>query len=157
AEKAAIASAVPEALTVEVPGRVVRIRRDLRHYLLPAIDAVQSAVGWVSPGAVDEIARRLQGPPAEVYGVASFYAVVPPEPGPRTVAHVCEDVACGPDLAAARGDRDDVAESPCRGQRDRRPAVFLLRAGTDDVVLANATPDAVLAAHDGDVGEDTPG
>ena len=31
------------------------------------------------------------------------------------------------------------------------------RAGTDDVVLAHATPDAVLAALDGDVGDDTPG
>ena len=157
AEKAAIASAVPEALTVEVPGRVVRIRRDLRHYLLPAIDAVQSAVGWVSPGAVDEIARRLQVPPAEVYGVASFYALVSTEPRPPTVAHVCNDIACGPDLAAALGDRDDVVESPCLGQCDRRPAVFLQRAGTDDVVLAHATPDAVLAALDGDVGDDTPG
>jgi NADH-quinone oxidoreductase subunit F len=154
-EKQAISSAVPPALTTEVPGRVVRIRRDLRHCLLPAIDAVQSAVGWVSPGAIDEIARRLQVPPAEVYGVASFYALVSTEPRPPIVAHVCSDVACGNDLLAVLGDRDDVVESPCLGQCDRRPAVFIQRAGTDDVVLTGATRESVLAAIEGRITDAT--
>lgn len=153
AEKRAIASAIPEALKVEVPGRVVRIRRDLRHYLLPALDAVQSAVGWVSPGAVDEIARRLQVPPAEVYSVASFYALVSTEPRPPAVAHVCTDIACGNDLLTQLGDGPEFVESPCLGQCDRRPAVFLQRAGDDDVVLTGATSESVLAALEGQIGE----
>ena len=45
-----------------------------RHLLLPALHAVHDAVGWISRGAVDEIARRLDVAPADVYGVASFYA-----------------------------------------------------------------------------------
>jgi len=154
-EKRAIASAIPEALEIEAPGRVVRIRRDLRHHLLPAIDAVQSAVGWVSPGAMDEIARRLQVPPAEVYGVASFYALVSTEPRPPIVAHVCSDIACGNDLLAVLGNRDDVVESPCLGQCDRRPAVFVQRAGADDVVLTGATPESVLDALEGRITDAT--
>ncbi|MDQ1504230.1 MAG: NADH-quinone oxidoreductase subunit, partial [Actinomycetota bacterium] len=46
-----------------------------RHLLLPALHAVHDAVGWISRGAVDEIARRLEVAPADVYGVASFYAL----------------------------------------------------------------------------------
>lgn len=151
AERAAIEATVPAALDVETPGRVVRATRSLRHHLLPALDAVQSAVGWVSPGAIDAIARRLLVPPAEVYSVATFYALISTEPRPPVVAHVCDDVACGPAVRAALGERDDVVSSPCLGQCDRRPAVFLQRAGADDVVITAATPGDVEAALAGDI------
>lgn len=154
AEKQAVASAVPTALVVEQPGRVVRTDRSLRHHLLPALDAVQSAIGWVSPGAIDEIARRLQVPPAEVYAVATFYALISTEERPSTVAHVCDDIACGPDLAAALADRTNAVSSPCLGQCDRRPAAYLQRAGTDDVVLTGATSADVEAALGGDLRDD---
>ena len=146
AEKAAVAAAVPAAMAVDAPGRVVRTARGMRHHLLPAIEAVQSAVGWVSPGAIDEIASRLDVPPAEVYSVASFYALVSVEERPDIVAHVCDDIACGPALLEALGDRADVAASPCLGQCDRRPAVYVQRAGADDVVVGAAGQDSVDAA-----------
>src|SRR5690606_6320698 len=151
AEKAAITAAVPPALITEAPGRVVRTIRGLRHYLLPAIEAVQAEVGWVSPGAMDEISRRLQVPPAEVYSVATFYALISTQYRPPVVAHVCDDIACGGQLLAALGERDDVVASPCLGQCDRRPAVYLQRAGAEDAVVAPATPEAVAAALTGDV------
>lgn len=151
AEKQAVAAAVPAALVVEQPGRVVRTDRSLRHHLLPALDAVQSAIGWVSPGAIDEIARRLQVPPAEVYAVATFYALLSTEERPPTVAHVCDDIACGPDLAAALANRADVVSSPCLGQCDRRPAAYVQRAGADDVVITGATTADVEATLGGDV------
>jgi NADH-quinone oxidoreductase subunit F len=149
AERRAVDAAVPAALTVEEPGRVVRSARSMRHHLLPALDAVQSAVGWVSPGAIDEIARRLQVPPAEVYSVATFYALLSTDPKPAAVAHVCDDIACGRELAAALGSRDDVATSPCLGQCDRRPAVYLQRAGEADSVLVAATVADVDTALEG--------
>jgi NADH-quinone oxidoreductase subunit F len=153
AERRAVDAAVPAALTVEEPGRVVRSARSMRHHLLPALDAVQSAVGWVSPGAIDEIARRLQVPPAEVYSVATFYALLSTDPKPAAVAHVCDDIACGRELAAALGDRDDVTTSPCLGQCDRRPAAYLQRAGEADSALVAATvADVERALH----GEDPP-
>ena len=52
-EVATIAAAVPEAETVDLAGRVVRTERtSLRHHLLPALDAVQSTIGYVSKGKV---------------------------------------------------------------------------------------------------------
>ena len=39
-----------------------------------------SASGWISPGALNYIARRLTVPPADVYGVATFYALFSLEP-----------------------------------------------------------------------------
>ncbi|MFP3915988.1 MAG: NAD(P)H-dependent oxidoreductase subunit E, partial [Actinomycetota bacterium] len=151
AERAAVASAVPAAVTTELAARVVRTARDMRHHLLPALDAVQSRIGWVSPGAIDEIARRLQVPPAEVYSVATFYALISTRPRPPTVAHVCDDIACGADLAASLGGRDDVVASPCLGQCDRRPAVYLQRAGETDAVLTGATAAMTEAALGGEL------
>lgn len=156
AEKTAVASAVPAALETEVPGRVVRTSRAMRHHLLPAIDAVQSAIGWVSPGAIDEIARRLQVPPAEVYSVATFYALVSTEERPSTVAHVCDDIVCGPALRTALGDRPDVVATPCLGQCDLAPAVYIQRAGDDDVVITDATVERVTAGLQGDAVDNRP-
>src|ERR671939_473729 len=65
-----------------------------RHLLLPALHAVHDAVGWISRGAVDEIARRLEVAPADVFGVASFYGLFSLEPRPPRVVHVCTDLAC---------------------------------------------------------------
>ncbi|HSJ35702.1 MAG TPA: NADH-ubiquinone oxidoreductase-F iron-sulfur binding region domain-containing protein [Acidimicrobiia bacterium] len=152
AEHRVVEAAVPAALSVDEPGRVVRSARSLRHHLLPALAAVQSEVGWVSPGAIDEIARRLQVPPAEVYSVATFYALLSTEVRPDVVAHVCDDIACGPDLVAALGDRDDVVASPCLGQCDRRPAAYVQRAGQPDSVVLAAT----LADVDAAVGGESP-
>jgi len=68
--------------------------RSQRHLLLPVLHAVQARVGWISPGALGYICRRLTIPPAEAYGVASFYALFALEPRPPIVAHVCTDIAC---------------------------------------------------------------
>ena len=38
--------------------------------------------------------ERLTVPPADVYGVATFYALLRVEPRPPRVIHVCEDLAC---------------------------------------------------------------
>ncbi|HEX5188205.1 MAG TPA: NAD(P)H-dependent oxidoreductase subunit E [Streptosporangiaceae bacterium] len=68
--------------------------RGRRHLLLPALHAVQERIGWISPGALDYVCARLTIPPAEAYGVASFYALFRTTPAPTTVVHVCDDIAC---------------------------------------------------------------
>ena len=122
---------------------------ETRHLLLPALQAVQGAIGWVSPGALNYVCERLSVPPAEAHGVASFYALLALEKRPPRVAHVCEDVSCrtrgGRELLAALSGRDDVVPSPCLGQCDRSPAVLLQRAGEPDLSLWGATPQNVIA------------
>ncbi|MFJ8076789.1 NADH-ubiquinone oxidoreductase-F iron-sulfur binding region domain-containing protein [Streptomyces sp. NPDC096176] len=112
-------------------GAAARDRRDL---LLPALHAVNDRVGWLSEGALDYICRRLTGPPAEAYGVATFYSMFSVKPRAAKVLHVCTDIACaarGGSLSLADGLGPDVAvqPSPCLGLCERAPAALLIRAG----------------------------
>src|SRR5919206_4222175 len=68
--------------------------RARRHLLLPALQAIQSRIGWISEGALNYICERLSVPPADAYGVATFYALLSLVPRPRRVLHVCDDIAC---------------------------------------------------------------
>ncbi|MGZ5354203.1 MAG: NADH-quinone oxidoreductase subunit NuoE family protein, partial [Actinomycetota bacterium] len=68
--------------------------RERRHLLLPALHALQARAGWISEGGLNYVSRRLTIPPAEAYGVASFYSMFSTEPRPPTVVHVCDDIAC---------------------------------------------------------------
>ncbi|QBI21360.1 NADH-quinone oxidoreductase subunit E [Egibacter rhizosphaerae] len=81
----------PADLRTSTAGQAARARR---HLLLPALHAVNDAVGWVSEGALEYICGRLTVPPAEAYGVATFYALFSVTPRPPRIAHVCEDLAC---------------------------------------------------------------
>jgi len=72
-------------------GEAARVRR---HLLLPALQAVQSRIGWISEGALNYVCERLSVPPADAYGVATFYALLSTVPRPKRVLHVCDDIAC---------------------------------------------------------------
>ena len=128
-----------------------------RNQLLPALHAVQSAVGWISEGALNYVCERLVVPPAEAYGVASFYALLATDERPRRVAHVCDDIACklaGADgLMDELGARADVYPSPCLGQCERGPVALLQLAGESDITITSATADKIV---DGLLGSSVP-
>lgn len=120
-------------------GREARDRRDL---LLPGLHAINDRAGWISEGALDYLCRRLTVPPAEAYGVATFYAMFSVRPRPATVLHLCTDLACtaagatrlcesvesrlGPESGV------HVERSPCLGLCERAPAALVIRAGDDN-------------------------
>ena len=109
-------------------GRVVRGDRTRRHLLLPALRAAQRRVGWVSEGALGYASRRLDVPPAEAYGVASFYALLSLEEREPEVLHVCTDLACqlaGVDVPPG------AHASPCLGLCERAPAALRTIAGPE--------------------------
>ncbi|MGK5692119.1 NAD(P)H-dependent oxidoreductase subunit E [Streptomyces sp. URMC 128] len=147
-------------------GREARDRRDL---LLPGLHAINDRVGWISEGALDYLCRRLTVPPAEAYGVATFYAMFSVKPRPATVLHVCTDLACAaagaPRLCAGIEERLGlgsgvaVERSPCLGLCERAPAALAIRAG-DPVRTAVSAPatvhDAVLAASAPDSAPEEP-
>ncbi len=72
-------------------GHEARAHRDL---LLPALHAVQARIGYISQPALGYVCRRLTIPPAEAYGVATFYALFATTPRPPVAVHVCDDIAC---------------------------------------------------------------
>jgi NADH-quinone oxidoreductase subunit F len=126
----------------EGDGRVARggrEARDDRTLLLPALHAVRDRVGWISEGALTYVCQRLTVPPAEAYGVASFYALFSLEPRAGTVLHVCDDIACraaGAEEICERLEREAGPQggagpaaawmrSPCLGACERAPAAYL--------------------------------
>jgi NADH-quinone oxidoreductase subunit F len=136
-----------------------RALADRRHLLLPALHAVQDRMGWVSRGALNYICRRLSVPPAEAWGVLTFYHLLSASPRPARVAHVCDDIVCRlhgaealcgdlerrlgppldhPDAAGADAAADAARHappavgwqrSPCLGQCDHGSAALITRAG----------------------------
>jgi NADH-quinone oxidoreductase subunit F len=155
-----------------VDGRLARgghEARGRRDELLPALHAVQSRFGWISPGALNYVCKRLTVPPADAYGVATFYALFSLDQRPPRIVHVCDDLACACNGADALveelerhvGPEGSVAavgegactwyRSPCLGQCDRAPAALLTHSGDPCVehVLAPIAAHGVLAALDG--------
>jgi NADH-quinone oxidoreductase subunit F len=106
--------------------RVRRRDRTQRHLLLPALRAAQRRVGWVTPGALGYASRRLDVPPADAYGVATFYALLALEERPPEVLHVCTDLSCR--LAGAEVPEGAIP-SPCLGLCERAPAALRTVAG----------------------------
>ena len=125
-----------------------RDARSRRHLLLPALQALQSRVGWISGGALNYVCTRLAVPPADAYAVATFYALLSTTPRPKRVLHVCDDIACRCKGAAALcaelersvgpaghgdGSEDGAGaiwlRSPCLGLCDQAPAALLTVAG----------------------------
>jgi NADH-quinone oxidoreductase subunit F len=138
-----------------VDGRIARggfhaamERRDL---LLPALHALMARVGWISEGGLAYVCRRLTVPPAEAYGVATFYALFSVEKRPPAVLHVCDDVACrmagADDLCASLEQSAGAAvlRSPCLGLCERAPAAMATIAGESPRTLAAAPVDAAAA------------
>ena len=112
---------------------------------MPALHAAHARVGWISEGALNHISERLSAPPAEAYGVASFYSMFSMKPRPPSVVHVCDDIACRVNGAEAlcrdleqqigkagepsTDGRTMWVRSPCLGQCDRAPARLIQNSG----------------------------
>jgi NADH-quinone oxidoreductase subunit F len=154
---------------MEIDGRAVTASAMRRDLLLPVLRAIQSRIGWISPGAVNCVAVRMNLPPAEIHGVASFYTIFSLEPRAPIVAHVCDDIAClacGADALCAELERNFGApgasdaqnrvtwlRSPCLGLCERPPAALISAAGENPrqyVVVpaaASSIQSALLAAE----------
>jgi NADH-quinone oxidoreductase subunit F len=135
-----------------------------RDLLLPVLHSIQARVGWISPGAINYVAMRMNLPPAEIFGVASFYAMFSLEPRAPIVAHICDDIAClirgadklcselekscGPPGSTSRDGQTTWFRVPCLGLCERAPAALISASGEAprECVLAPATPDSVCAA-----------
>ena len=136
-------------------GHEARSRRDL---LLPALHALQDRVGQITQPGLNYVCRRLSVPPAEAYGVATFYALFATKARPPAVAHVCDDIACrlagaeqlcadldrtlGPAGAAAPNGPVGWLRSPCLGLCERAPAAMFTIAGEHPIRETAAPVDA---------------
>ena len=132
-----------------------REQREQRHLLLPALRALQERVGWLSETGIEYVCARLGVPPADAWGVATFYALLSTSPRAPRVLHVCDDIACrckgaaelidhlersvgpahahGPDGDHTVVDANGTIwmRSPCLGFCDHAPAAYYQEAGAE--------------------------
>lgn len=137
--------------------------QDRRHLLLPALHALQDAIGYVSHGGLNYISQRVPVAPAEAYGVATFYDLIETEKQPPRIARVCDDIVCaslgvdkliseleaefGP-AGAANGDGVWM-RSACLGHCEKGSAAFLQMAGEQAFTIAPVTASEIINALDG--------
>jgi NADH-quinone oxidoreductase subunit F len=80
-----------------------------RTWLLPALQAVQAARGWLAPDDLAAVGDHLRVPRSEVYGVATGYPELRLRPRGRHLIRVCTGVSCritgGRDLLAVLAGR----------------------------------------------------
>ncbi len=131
--------------------------------LLPALHAVQDAIGYVSHGALNYISDRIPVAPAEAFGVATFYDLISTEELPAHVARICDDIVCIAkdggeliaDLEAEFGPQDTPngegmwTRSPCLGHCEKGSAAFIQRAGEQALTIAPVTATEIAAVLDG--------
>lgn len=101
--------------------------------ILPLAHLAQDQDGWLSAGAMAEIADIVDTTPADVQGVCSFYTMYKRRPCGKYVVSVCTNVTClvvgGPEVLAHLEDRysddDDVfvEEVECLAACGNAPAM----------------------------------
>ena len=65
-----------------------------RDALIPILQEVQEAIGFISRAAVLRIGQHLNLPPSKIYGVATFYNQFRFQPRGKYHVQVCRGTAC---------------------------------------------------------------
>jgi NADH-quinone oxidoreductase subunit E len=84
-------------ITPEMWARIDRIIDENRHApgaTIPVLRKCQETVGYLPRPLIDYIAQNMDLPRAEVYGVATFYALFTMQPKGRHCIRACEGTAC---------------------------------------------------------------
>ena len=121
-----------------------------RTLLLPMLQAVQARRGGLSKGLIGYLGERVHRPFAEVYGVASFFALLAASDHPMVEVRLCNGVPCI--LAGAEQLAETLQQQtsltwhwfPCIGQCDRAPAALV-----DDEPRYHLTTSSLLEGADG--------
>lgn len=142
-----------------------------RSDLLPLLHALQDELGWLPTGVLRHLADRMHLPFPDVWGVATFYAMLRLDQPHGAAVSVCDDVPCrlrgadalvrdletryGPPRrftgrahdASPPPDRTAALNwetVPCLGQCDRAPAAVV-----NGRPQPEATADGIAAAAEG--------
>ncbi|MCK9420020.1 MAG: NADH-quinone oxidoreductase subunit NuoE [Nitrospirae bacterium] len=140
---------------------IERIRKKRRHYpdaraaVLPALHIVQDELGHLPADAMRSVADLLNVPESEVYGTATFYALLRWKPAGRHVISVCHNLPCSllgaetimEHLSSALGvgegqvtvdGKFSFQRIECIGRCDGAPAMLV-----DDDYHGNLTPEKI--------------
>lgn len=73
---------------------LIESSRGERWALIPLLQKIQEAIGYIPPGAVKPIARAMGLFPSQVQGVISFYTQLYTKPQGKNMVRVCRGTAC---------------------------------------------------------------
>ncbi|HEX2099865.1 MAG TPA: NAD(P)H-dependent oxidoreductase subunit E, partial [Candidatus Synoicihabitans sp.] len=82
------------------PETLTRIDEVIPHYpvkrsaVLPLLHLIQEDVGYISDGAIEWIAQKLELQPINVYEVVTFYPMFRRQPIGRRHIKVCRTLSC---------------------------------------------------------------
>ncbi len=107
---------------LEVADEVAAKYAGTRGSVIPVLQQVQERIGFLPPEVMERIGERLRVPPAQIFGVASFYAQFRFEPVGRHVIKVCHGTACHVQGATAITDAlcDELGVADGGTTEDRR-------------------------------------
>lgn len=154
------------AMQADLRARVLPRYESVKGALLPVLNEVQHAYGWLSGQAMEEVAEFLGLPAADVLDTASFYEEYWLRRRGRHLVGVCRSIACEfcgqPELTQAIKDRlgievgettDDgrftLIELECLGACGGAPAMLIDETLHEGVAPGEAGRllDAVKDAH----------
>ena len=70
------------------------VHKDVPDNILLALEEAQRKFGYISPEFMRELARSLDIPVNDVYGVASFYSFLVTRPQGRNIIRICQSLPC---------------------------------------------------------------
>ncbi|MEO7370251.1 MAG: NAD(P)H-dependent oxidoreductase subunit E [Ilumatobacteraceae bacterium] len=118
-----------------VPGVEGRAGRFAGPSLIPALNQIQSQMGWLPRENLEQLSREARRPLYEIQGLVSFYPHFRTEPPRKVTVNVCHDLSCflrdGESRLAELRDRYgndvdiDLVEVSCVGRCDAAPAVVV--------------------------------
>lgn len=73
---------------------IIRKHKDQAWALIPLLQEIQDALGFIPPESIEPVAEALNIYPSQVQGVITFYAGFSLEPKGKYVVKVCRGTAC---------------------------------------------------------------
>jgi len=125
--------------------------------LIPILQRISNECGYISNSAINEIARRTNIQPSQIFAVATFYRMLMTKPHGRHIVQFCESAPChvagGRELFQAL--KDVLQIEPGQTSSDNRWTFFTTSClgvcGIGPVVLidtdtyGNVTPDQLTS------------
>ena len=74
--------------------KLIKKYRNKKGVLIPLLQEIQAAYGYVPGPAIDLVAEKLSIYPVDIYGILTFYAQFYLTPQGRHIIKVCQGTAC---------------------------------------------------------------
>ncbi len=81
-------------MTAELQAKISDLCEEGRSSLIPAMQAIQKELGFLSKKSIQHLAKKLDMPTGEIYGVATFYNQFRLIPKGKYTIKVCRGTAC---------------------------------------------------------------